>query len=316
MMPLPVTAALAGGATLEEGKSDSETVPIIINSNSHRSLQFMKKLIRYAVAGALMASYATAQAQNLPSSGNADLWLWVTDTTTKTTFAEDTGVSLSSLVSNYVSGAKLNTTANVANFTVAESSALATFLSSTGSDTLEWAVSGAQYQGTTGNSANVTAGNMISVFDAPSTLSGKVAGMVEANLVTIGGGLQGDLTYMSTTYTAGGTTYALSNGTAGGNAWGTGDGNTGGSTNLYGVAIEQAGIALGASENLYGATANGNKGGAQTYILGTNLTLSSAGVLSVSSGTITTPLPAAVWLFGSGLLGLVGVGRRRSVAAA
>lgn len=41
--------------------------------------------------------------------------------------------------------------------------------------------------------------------------------------------------------------------------------------------------------------------------------LSSNGELSFSAGVSAVPVPAAVWLFGSGLLGLVGIARRRSV---
>ena len=44
-------------------------------------------------------------------------------------------------------------------------------------------------------------------------------------------------------------------------------------------------------------------------------TLSSAGLLSYTAGTAVIPVPAAVWLFGSGLLGLVGVARRRKQQA-
>ena len=135
----------------------------------------MKNVIRFAVAGALMAGYATAQAQALPSSGSADLWLFVSDQTAQTTFAEDTGESLSSLLSTTVASAKLSTV-NSDNFTVAESSALAAYIAAanTAGHTLEWAVSGVQYQGTTGNSVNTTPGQMIGVFDALSTASSKV----------------------------------------------------------------------------------------------------------------------------------------------
>jgi len=48
-------------------------------------------------------------------------------------------------------------------------------------------------------------------------------------------------------------------------------------------------------------------------------TLSSLNLLTLSStGTLTggtvTPIPAAIWLLGSGLAGLVGIGRRKQVA--
>jgi hypothetical protein len=42
-------------------------------------------------------------------------------------------------------------------------------------------------------------------------------------------------------------------------------------------------------------------------------TLSNAGILTASVGAV--PLPAAVWLLGSGLLGLIGIGRRRASGA-
>lgn len=46
--------------------------------------------------------------------------------------------------------------------------------------------------------------------------------------------------------------------------------------------------------------------------------LNSAGQLTytVAGAVSEVPVPAALWLFGSGLLGLVGIGRRKSVAAA
>ena len=56
---------------------------------------------------------------------------------------------------------------------------------------------------------------------------------------------------------------------------------------------------------------NGGTGQAQVYDIGSIL-LSTAGVLTFTANTSTVPLPPAVWLLGSGLLGLAGVGRRRS----
>jgi hypothetical protein len=53
---------------------------------------------------------------------------------------------------------------------------------------------------------------------------------------------------------------------------------------------------------------------ARDYLVGV-FTMDAAGNLSfTSAGTGAVPLPAAVWLFGSGLLGLAGVGRRKRVA--
>src|SRR5882724_3604693 len=94
-------------------------------SSIHWETFFMKTLIRFAVAGALMAGFATAQAQNLPDTGNADLWVFVSDPSAHTTYAEDTGLSLSSLLptSSLVSGASLATSIQ-ANFSVAATAGL------------------------------------------------------------------------------------------------------------------------------------------------------------------------------------------------
>jgi hypothetical protein len=45
--------------------------------------------------------------------------------------------------------------------------------------------------------------------------------------------------------------------------------------------------------------------------------LSTSGDLTYTiAGVSAVPLPAAVWLLGSGLLGLAGIGRRKKAAAA
>lgn len=52
---------------------------------------------------------------------------------------------------------------------------------------------------------------------------------------------------------------------------------------------------------------------------GTGTMVADAGILGTASGTFTyvneVPVPAAAWLFGSALVGLAGVGRRRKIAA-
>jgi hypothetical protein len=65
---------------------------------------------------------------------------------------------------------------------------------------------------------------------------------------------------------------------------------------------------------LFGFTGNGGTGKVQSYILGT-ATLGANGTLQITGNQASVPLPAAVWLFGSGLLGLFGVARRRTAAA-
>jgi len=279
----------------------------------------MKTLIRFAVAGALMAGFATAQAQNLPSSGNSDLWVFVSDATAKTTFAEDTGLSLSSLLptASLVSGANLNTSI-AANFSVAATSTLTSYINAANSagHTLTWAVYGAQFPGSVSGTGYKKPGGFISIFDDLGSVGSNIAqGLLSPTLQTMGNGIESDLTYVKASYTAGGKVYNWADGSTGANVWGPTTGGNGGSTDLFGTEFDQAGIALGTTNTLYGLTGNGNPGQVQSYILGTDVTVTADGTLKVGGGTgPTVPLPAAVWLFGSGLLGLFGVGRRRAAA--
>jgi hypothetical protein len=76
---------------------------------------------------------------------------------------------------------------------------------------------------------------------------------------------------------------------------------TGGQTGVSG---------LGTAFNLYGVTATDTN--LALSVLGTaTLTANGVTFAAASSGT-PVPLPAAIWLLGSGLLGLAGVGRRKT----
>jgi hypothetical protein len=282
----------------------------------------MKTLIRFAVAGALMAGYATAQAQNMPASGNSDLWVFVSDATAKTTFAEDTGLSLSSLLptSKLVSGANLNTSIS-ASFSVAATSTLTSYISAANAagHTLQWAVYGTQFPGTISGTGFRKPGGFVAIFDDLGSIGSNLAqGLLQPTLQNIGSGIDIDLNYLKNNgYTAGGKVYNWADGSTAGNVWGANTGGNGGSTDLFGQEFDQAGIALGTTNTLYGLTGNGNPGQLQSYILGTNITVGTDGTLKVGGSSTpppSVPLPAAVWLFGSGLLGLFGVGRRRAAA--
>ena len=278
----------------------------------------MKNLVRFAVAGAMLAGFATAQAQSLPSTNNADLWLFVADTTTGTTFAEDLGssASINKLLpasSLQLAGTDFSNNQPVAvngtSVNIAASGALSTFLGSVGSDNIEWAVEGAQYPTSVNAKAATEAPGGIIVLASEPTIQGtQLAQGGFGGIQLIAGSFNNDLAYVN----GSGITLKTSAGTSVVNVWGAGTGDIGGSVNLYGDGPDQSGIGLGQSVSLFGITGNGTKGQFQTYDLGDNLTLSANGTLSVSSATSPVPLPAAVWLFGSGLLGLLGVGRRRA----
>ncbi len=73
---------------------------------------------------------------------------------------------------------------------------------------------------------------------------------------------------------------------------------------------------MGSTLTLFGFTGNNGTGNIQSYVLG-NVSMADNGTVTFTGngGPPPVPLPAAVWLFGSGVLGLVGVSRRRKLAA-
>jgi hypothetical protein len=87
-------------------------------------------------------------------------------------------------------------------------------------------------------------------------------------------------------------------------------------------SAKTSGTAGGAALDFYQFVSNGSSLGKQTGVQfassagAATWTLSATGDLVYQvPGTSPVPLPAAVWLLGSGLLGLLGVGRRKVLAA-
>jgi hypothetical protein len=71
-------------------------------------------------------------------------------------------------------------------------------------------------------------------------------------------------------------------------------------------------VNAGTSTNLYVFTGSGGANNNITRLYqALDVTLSTAGVLTINGGGTQVPLPAAVWLLGSGLAGLGAIGRRR-----
>ena len=97
-------------------------------------------------------------------------------------------------------------------------------------------------------------------------------------------------------------------------AVGYGKGTAGlGAPNSWITSTFANGAAIGTAQKLYVVGTSGLNDG-DVWQSTETLTLSALGVLTVSS-TSSVPVPAAFYLFGSGLMGLLGFGRRRNLTA-
>jgi hypothetical protein len=270
-----------------------------------------------AVVGSLLAAgAANATVIADTTSGASDLILFVQDTKTLQTYALDTNVLVSSVFS--VSSTGTNTSGAVSK-SIGPDANLTTFLSSTSGDPLQWAVMAASFNTQATGAALRPTGNALVVTTAGSAAT---IGTGESQLTTQMPGFTSDITALNSFGMIGATRSTLETGTAatsGDGIWGTAAG-TPGNQNWYGATPDTTGILIGATQTLFGVTGNGKSGGfALNYSLG-SVSLAADGTLTISTtGTGTAPpvpLPAALWVFGSGLLGLFGVGRRRNTANA
>jgi hypothetical protein len=276
----------------------------------------MNSLVKVAIAGALSlgASGAFAASLGAPWSNSSDLVLVVENASTHTAYALDTGVTLDSLLptGSLVSGASLNTSLAGINKTISASPALQSFLAANPAAGDLWSLEGGQYAGggnsTSSNANSKPAGAAKAVFTSANGTANNanVTTKVLTNLENFENGLQSDVNNT----TGGLFPLTTASETTSGSV------SAGIAENRYGLWGNNDFGALGSSAlQLFGFTGNGGTGKLQSYILGT-ATLDASGNLMITGNTVTppVPLPAAVWLFGSGLLGLFGVSRRRAAA--
>jgi hypothetical protein len=278
----------------------------------------MNTIVKSAIAGALAlgASGAYAAGVGLPSTNNSDVFLYVdalTSTGTSTgVYAVDTGISLSSLLpGTFVSGAANNTKFSAPGTTIT-TAGLNAFLASHSSNTIEWTVEGGQFNlhatSTTASNADSTntqrPGDALVAFTSKALTGAYPAASsaVAGNLANFLNKLGGDL----------GTTGGLSGLTSASETTGT---ETTGATSKYGFFGGSDLSATGTTPvKFFGFTGNGGSGTVQSYLLG-SATFNNGTLTIAGNPASAVPLPAAVWLFGSGLLGLVGVSRRRKAVA-
>jgi hypothetical protein len=89
--------------------------------------------------------------------------------------------------------------------------------------------------------------------------------------------------------------------------------STGARSDIIGTILATTYASVGANASVTG-TNNGCGGvfSATSYVsLGANASVGGEGCVGAINTPSAVPLPAAVWLFGSGLLGLAGIARRK-----
>jgi hypothetical protein len=244
----------------------------------------MKNVIKAALVGSALVS-ASAMGQSLNAN---DLVIYITDSN-GTYYAADTGISLSSVVNANGTANTLPTAAQLN----ADAPNLNAFLAQGG--TFTWTIAAA---GTPTNGS----GDQI-VFTSNNTNIATKYGPVDTGInnainfaTVIQTDLQGNGTGSSCVVSA---SDGYCTGSISATQWKQGFGS---SSSIVSTA------GLNGSLALYSVTS-----GPTTVVnTGETITLTSTGF--TVTGASATPLPAAAWLLGSGLLGLIGVGRRRRAA--
>jgi hypothetical protein len=282
----------------------------------------MNTILKLGVGSALALGYATAQANvAYPSTGSSDLVLFVYDETNQESYARDTGISIDSLFPNGSINGLGNTSytdihAGHVEGSIASSvnlnpdANLNTFLAAKGSsDVVQWGLIGGQYTGgqTTSNFNTPGQAKFISSSVKP---SGDFTSLTVNQLTTWGnlgnaGGTQdylqlnGNLAGASSIVGTGASTHGVWNSALGGQVM----------TNWYASGPINYGL-LGSSMHFYALTGEGTNSAAPPEVFTLNdIVLTADGHLMNAPSAV--PIPPAVWLFGTGLLGLVGVGRRK-----
>jgi hypothetical protein len=269
----------------------------------------MKTIVGIAVAAALSIGAAHA-AINPPGVGQGELIEWVVDNTTNTVYArgiqvdETSILPASSLVSTatYATEPTLPVSTGTTLPTITADGNLTTFLGQNGGhDAFSFGLLAAGQQ--TGGNTKFNPGASVVEFTSSQSIALSNLNVPNGSLIQ---SLVGSVTSTVTTLNS-----LIGNSSAPGSS-ATVSPNflpTSPELDLY-AASATVTSALGTDMNLYAMTGNTTKSIAgQLYTAGL-VTMTANGTLEEVPSSV--PLPAAVWLLGSGLLGLAGVGRRRN----
>jgi hypothetical protein len=186
------------------------------------------------------------------------------------------------------------------------------FTADAAGDTLVWSVQGGQYTGSNTSANFGVKGNAQFVTTSTLDSTGKIATLTTANL-THWASMSADVSQIN--LNSGGANTVEGPSASGAGVW---DLNTPSGLSGWYSNGPVTGNTLGGTQALFYVTGNGtgNLTKVSYSALSGTADLTSGGLIlsgttSGGGGTTTTPLPAAVWLLGSGLFGLAGVARRK-----
>lgn len=271
----------------------------------------MKSAIKLVLVGAALIGGA-ANAANINTLGGAaggsSLVLLLKDSTTSQFYFEEmTGINVDALRTKAQVAADPNiynidgngTTGplngvSALNFSSAN---LTAFVTSHAGDNITWTILGTD---TTGGTQ--AAGSQRAVFT--STLD-----MINGNSFWDSAGVAATAQNMNSFFKDDINTHTFTNGVSTQSGWGD---TTQGLHAPDTWASIGNGAAVGTAQTLFMVSTEGAGADANVYATSYSLTLNASGAITGAPTSAPVPLPAAVWLLGSGLLGLLGVGRRRN----
>jgi hypothetical protein len=270
----------------------------------------MKLAIKAAVTGAVMLAATAANAANVTPG---DVILYVTNAAQTSFYIEDLGVTMDQVLSQstIVAGAGVATKTSPGSFVLGSNLTgsqpnLSSFLSSNPGSS--WTLLSSETPGPGNQTGNKTFFATFAPGDNQTALIANQAGETSASVGTISGtnAIQGFQTEINLL------TYSNNVNTTEG--WG-GGGRGVAAAITFGFNVPN-GATVGTAQNLFAFSTNGTAPtpGPIEFMSQNTITLGTDGSLSVSPIS-SVPLPAAVWLFTSGLLGLAGIGRRRQASA-
>jgi hypothetical protein len=268
----------------------------------------MNTIARISVAGALALGGAAANASIAqPSTGASDLILFaeVVNSTTGAevaSYAGDTSVLAPAYNGSLTAGVTNAGDANLA----------ALFAADGAGDSIVYSVQGGYVTSTATGKQSKTAGvaNFASTSPNPSTTG--LGGTVGGSMPNFAAVLSNTISTLNVNFAGGKSVEGANPATAG--VW---DVNATTGIAFWAANGGPTAVTYGSgAQTLYGVTANGSSTANVTETTLGTVELTAAGLVFAPSGTPpTVPLPPAVWLLGSGLLGLAGIARRKSATA-